>query len=137
MSILQVADAVGAAVGKISGEHQEMVTVSSPDNIDQLVEQCITKAKDNAIANGANPCSLTVVEKCIDPAGTGIYVKVAGSPKDLIEEVTDMHSDPIGENKLILKHKIKAEDNPYWPFENEEVANLDKEFELPEPIISM
>jgi len=137
---IQVADAVGAAVGQISGEHQEMIAVSSKlnDNIDQLIEECIAKAKDKAVANGANPHSLTVIEKQVDP-GTRVYIKVVGNPKeDLEEEITDMQAGSVKDDfKLILKHEIKMEDNPNWPFENEEAALLDKQFGLPEPIISM
>ena len=117
-----------------------MVAVSSKltDNVDHLIERCITKAKDNAVANGASQCSLRVVEKHVDPE-TGIYIKVTGNPKeDFKEEVTDMQTEFINDDsEFIPKHKIKTEDNPSWPFENEEVANLDKEFGLPEPIISM
>lgn len=137
---VQVADAVGAAVGQISGEHQEMIPVSSKLTVstDQLIEQCIAKAKDKAIANGANPHSLTIIEKYIDP-GTRVYTKVVGYPKeDLEEEITDMQTSSVKDDfKLILKHEIKTEDNPSWPFENKEVAKLDKQFGLPEPIISM
>ena len=118
-----------------------MVAPSSklPDNVDQLIEQCITKAKDKAIANGASPGSLTVTEKSVDPE-TGIYIKVAGNPKeDIQEELTNMEiktDSANDDNKFICKHNIKVEDNSYWPFENEEVANLDKQFDLPKPIIS-
>ena len=118
-----------------------MVAPSSklPYNVDQLIEQCITKAKDKAIANGASPGSLMVAEKSVDPE-TGIYIKVVGNPKeDFQEELTNMEittDSANDDNKFIRKHNIKVEDNPYWPFENEEVANLDKQFDLPEPIIS-
>ena len=104
-----------------------MVAVSSSsltDNVDQLIEQCIGRVKDKAIANGASSCSLTVVEKCVDP-GTGIYIKVVGDPKEDVIEVTDVHTSP-DDIKLVLKHKIRTEDNPSWPFENKKVANLDK-----------
>ena len=117
-----------------------MVAVSSKltDNVDQLIEQCITKAKDEAVANGADPCSLTVVEKCVDP-DTGIYIKVIGDPtEDVGQEITDIQTASVNDDeKFIHKHEIRTEDNPSWPFENEEIANLDKEFGLPEPIISM
>ena len=117
-----------------------MIAVSSKlsDNIDQLVEQCITKAKDKAVANGASQSSLRVIEKHVDPE-TGIYIKVIGDPiEDFKEEVTDTQSEFINDvHKFIPKHKIKTEDNPSWPFENEQVANLDKESGLPEPMISM
>lgn len=136
MCCVQVAGAVGTAVGQISGEHQKIVS-SSTDNADQLIiEQCVAKAKDNAIANGASSHSLTVVEKYID-SGKRVYVKVVGSPKeDFIDEVTDMQID---NDDLEVKpnHKIKAVDNPSWPFENEEIAKLDKQCGLPEPMISM
>lgn len=90
------------------------------------------------MANGASRCSLRVVEKHVDPE-TGIYIKVIGNPiEDFKEEVTDTKTKFINDDhKFIPKHKIKTEDNPSWPFENEEVANLDKESGLPEPIISM
>ena len=115
-----------------------MSSSSLTDNVDQLIEQCIGRAKDKSIANGASPCSLTVIEKCVDP-GTGIYIKVVGDPKEDLIEVTDVHTSPVKYDnlKLVLKHKIRTEDNPSWPFENEEVANLDRKFGLPEPIISM
>ena len=134
----QVVDAVGAATGLISGECQEMVAPSSklPDNVDQLIEQCITKAKDKVIANGASPGSLLVIEKCIDKE-KGIYIKVVGDPiedlkEDLMEEVANIQTDDtVGDNK-----KIKLENNPFWPFENAHTAELDKKFGLPEPVIS-
>ena len=132
-------DAVGAAVGLISGEYQEMVAVSSKltDNVDLLIEQCIAKAKDKVVANGASRCSLMVVEKHVDPE-TGIYIKVVGNPKEDFEEKVTVQTEFINDDSEFMpKHKIKTEDNPSWPFENEEMANLDKEFGLPEPIISM
>ena len=103
-----------------------------PDNVDQLIEDCITKAKDKAIANGASPSSLMVVEKCIDKE-KGIYIKVVGDPiEDLNEEVADIQTDDtVNDNK-----EVKIEDNPFWPFENAHTAELDKKFGLPEPVIS-
>ena len=111
-----------------------MVAPSSklPDNVDQLIEDCITKAKDKAKANGASPGSLMVVEKCIDKE-KGIYVKVVGHPiEDLTEEVADIQTDgTVGDNK-----EVKIEDNPFWPFENARTAELDKKIGLPGPVIS-
>ena len=115
-----------------------MVAPSSklPDNVDQLIEQCITKAKDKAIANGASPSSLMVVEKCIDKE-KGIYIKVVGDPiedlnEDLMEEVADIQiDDTVNDNK-----EVKIKDNHFWPFENAHTAELDKKFGLTEPVIS-
>ena len=111
-----------------------MVAPSSKltDNVDQLIEQCITKAKDKAIANGASPGSLMVVEKCIDKE-KGIYIKVVGHPmEDLKEDFADIQTDgTVDDNK-----EVKIEDNSFWPFENAHTAELDKKFGLPEPVIS-
>ena len=105
------------------------------DNVDQLIEQCITKAKYRAIANGAIPCSLIVAEKHIDQ-GIGIYIKVVGDLNENFMEVSDMKTDPEDESPPKCK-KTKVEENPSWPFKNKEAANLDKQFGLPEPTISM
>lgn len=132
---VKVADAVGAAVGKISGEYQEVVPASKlADNVDQLIEHCIAKAKDRAIANGAIPCSLIVAEKHIDQ-GIGIYIKVVGDLNENFMEVFDTKTDP--EDESPPKCKKKVEENPNWPFKTEEAVKLDKQFGLSEPTISM
>jgi len=127
-----------------------MVSLSSPENRDQLIDEGITKAREQAIANGANPDTIKVIEKSVDPvpyvgeAGkfnvVNIYIKVVG---DLLQNVDKKDNitaaNPVVTNpQLRTDHsKIERTDNPHWPYESEEVKKLDKQFELPDPVISM
>jgi len=58
---------VGAAIGQISGEYRDMVTLSADLTRDQLIKHSITQATDIAVANGADPSSIRVIEKSVDP----------------------------------------------------------------------
>ena len=121
---------MGAAISQISGEYRDMVTLSSDLTRDQVVERSIAKATDIAIANGANPSSVKVIEKSVDPVpyvGEGgnvvvVYIKVVGDLQQDCEELPDQ--------------SLEKKDNPNWPYENEEVQKLDRQFGLPEPTIS-
>ena len=48
-------------------------------------------------------------------------------------------SEPISStttSSKVANTSVGREDNPNWPYENEEVKQLDKQFGLPEPNIS-
>jgi len=137
---------VGAAISQISGEYRDMVTLSSDLTRDQVVERSIAKATDIAIANGANPSSVKVIEKSVDPVpyvGEGgnvvvVYIKVVGDLQQDCEEIP-VTSKPDSSATTISKlpdQSLEKKDNPNWPYENEEVQKLDRQFGLPEPTIS-
>jgi len=127
-----------------------MASLSSPENRDQLIDEAITKAREQAIANGANPDTITVIEKSIDPVPyvgesgkfnvVNIYIKVVGDLLQNVDKKDDITAaDPIVTNPQLPtdQGKIERTDNPHWPYETKEIKNLDKQFGLPDPVISM
>lgn len=137
---------MGAAIGQISGEYRDMVTLSSELTRDRLIERSMAIATDNAVANGAERSSIRVIEKSVDPVPyvgekgnvVVVYVKVVG---DLQQDCEDIPKVVVGadqqqDNEDKPVHIIERKDNPYWPYENEEVLQLDKNFGLQEPAIS-
>ena len=139
---------MGAAIGQISGEYRDMVTLSADLTRDQLIERSITRATDVAIANGADPNSIRVIEKSVDPVpyvGEGgnvvvIYIKVVGNlQQDYEKKPKPVASKPDSSamtNSEVSDPMLEKKDNPNWPYENEEVLKLDKQYGLPEPTIS-
>lgn len=125
-----------------------MVSLSSPEDRDKLIDEAIAKATEQAIANGANPDTIKVIERSIDPvpyvgeAGkfnvVNIYIKVIGDLlQDDIKKV-DVTTPVVTEPQLVTDYsKIERMDNPHWPYENEEVKKLDTQFGMPDPMISM
>ena len=137
---------MGAAIGQVSGEYRDMVTLSPDLTRDQLVEKSIAQATDIAIANGADPSSVRVIEKSVDPVpyvGEGgnvvvAYIKVVGN---LLQDIEKKPVDTKPDSSTIISSKAPDEmperkDNPNWPYENEEVLKLDKQYGLPQPVIS-
>ena len=142
----QVANAVGAAIGQISGEYRDMVALSSDLTRDQLIEKSTAEAKDNAIANGADASSIRVIEKSVDPVPyvgekgnvVVVYIKVVGDLQQ-DDEKQPVASEPVSStmtSSKVADTSVGREDNPNWPYENKEVQQLDKQFGLPEPNIS-
>ena len=137
---------MGAAIGQISGEYREMVTLSADLTRDQLIERSITQATDIAIANGADPSSVRVIEKSVDPVpyvGEGgnvvvIYIKVVGNlQQDYEKKPVDSKPDSSATTSSeVPDPMVERKDNPHWPYENEEVLKLDKQYGLPDPTIS-
>ena len=137
---------MGAAIGQISGEYRDMVTLSADLTRDQLIKHSIAQATDIAVANGADPSSIRVIEKSVDPVpyvGEGgnvvvIYIKVVGNLKQDDEKKPAASKPDISTTTSSEAPDGASErkDNPNWPYENEEVLKLDKQYGLPEPVIS-
>lgn len=137
---------MGAAIGQINGEYRDMVALTSDLTRDQLIEKSIAEATDNAIANGADASSIRVIEKSVDPVPyvgekgnvVVVYIKVVGD----LQQDTDkqpVSSEPVSSTTTsseVADASVERKDNPNWPYENEEVQKLDKQFGLPEPTIS-
>ena len=138
-----MANAVGAAIGQIGGEYRDMVTLSSDLTRDQVIERSIALATDNAIASGADRSSVRIIEKSVDPVPyvgekgnvVVVYIKVVGDLQQDIES-KPVTSEPATISSEETNTSIERKDNPNWPYENEEVLKLDKQFGLPEPTIS-
>ena len=125
-----------------------MVTLSADLTRDQLIKRSITQATDIAVANGADPSSIRVIEKSVDPVpyvGEGgnvvkIYIKVVGNLKQDDEKKPAAASEPDVSTTTSSESPdggvLERKDNPNWPYENEEVQKLDKQYGLPEPAIS-
>lgn len=137
---------MGAAIGQISGEYRDMVTLSADLTRDQLIDRSIAQATDVAIANGADPSSVRVIEKSVDPVpyvGEGgnvvvVYIKVVGNLKQDCEQkpVASKPDNSVTASSEVPDPMLERKDNPNWPYENEEVLKLDKQYGLPEPTIS-
>ena len=137
---------MGAAISQISGEYRDLVTLSPDMTRDHVIQIAKAKATENAIANEADPNSIRTIEISVEPVpyvGEGgnvvmVYVKVVGDLKHDSEEETVVpeldHSTST--NSELSNQILERKDNPSWPYENEEIFKLDKQFGLPEPTIS-
>ena len=125
-----------------------MVTSSADFTKDQLIKHSITQANDIEVTSGANPCSIRVLDKSLDPVP---YVRKDGnvalfSFKAARNLKQDNEKKPAAASEPNISTMTSSEspdggmlerkDNPYWPFENEEVQKFDKQYGLPEPAIS-
>ena len=143
---------MGAAIGQISGEYRDMVTLSADLTRDQLIKRSIEQAINAAIVNGADPSSArdkekSVKEKSVDPVpyvGEGgnvvvVYIKVVGNLQQDCENkpVASKPDSSVTASSEVPDPMFERKDNPNWPYVNEEVLKLDKQYGLPEPTISM
>ena len=137
---------MGAAIGQISGEYRDMVTLSADLTRDQLIDRSEAQATAVAIANGADPSSIRPIEKSVDPVpyvGEGgnvvvVYFKVVGNLKQACEKkpVASKPDSSVTVSSEVPNPMLERKDNPNWPYKNEEVLKLDKQYGLPEPTIS-